>query len=117
RLDRRRRRLRVDANESGSSGRPAHQTRARSRGEASEAIAASKVARRTMTLSEGDRAEGVDNACVAAKADVVTKKKKTRNLESTPPNGGRKLFGTDGVRGAANEPPMTPEMALRLGRA
>jgi len=29
----------------------------------------------------------------------------------------RKLFGTDGIRGAANEPPMTPEMALRLGRA
>jgi phosphoglucosamine mutase len=32
-------------------------------------------------------------------------------------NGGRKLFGTDGIRGSANEPPMTPEMALRLGRA
>jgi len=31
--------------------------------------------------------------------------------------GVRKLFGTDGVRGVANEPPMTPEMALRLGRA
>ena len=30
---------------------------------------------------------------------------------------GRKLFGTDGIRGVANEPPMTPEMALRLGRA
>jgi phosphoglucosamine mutase len=29
----------------------------------------------------------------------------------------RKLFGTDGVRGVANESPMTPEMALRLGRA
>ena len=29
----------------------------------------------------------------------------------------RKLFGTDGVRGEANVPPMTPEMALRLGRA
>jgi phosphoglucosamine mutase len=29
----------------------------------------------------------------------------------------RKLFGTDGVRGAANEPPMTSEMALRLGQA
>lgn len=29
----------------------------------------------------------------------------------------RSLFGTDGVRGVANEPPMTPEMALRLGRA
>jgi phosphoglucosamine mutase len=32
-------------------------------------------------------------------------------------DGGRKLFGTDGIRGAANEPPMTPDMALRLGRA
>ncbi|MFZ5571176.1 MAG: phosphoglucosamine mutase [Thermodesulfobacteriota bacterium] len=27
------------------------------------------------------------------------------------------LFGTDGVRGVANEYPMTPEMALRLGKA
>jgi phosphoglucosamine mutase len=27
------------------------------------------------------------------------------------------MFGTDGVRGVANEPPMTPEVALRLGRA
>ncbi|HVU04561.1 MAG TPA: phosphoglucosamine mutase [Polyangiaceae bacterium] len=30
---------------------------------------------------------------------------------------GRKLFGTDGIRGKANVPPMTPELALRLGRA
>ena len=29
----------------------------------------------------------------------------------------RKLFGTDGVRGRANEPPMTAEIALRLGLA
>jgi phosphoglucosamine mutase len=29
----------------------------------------------------------------------------------------QKLFGTDGVRGTANTPPMTPEMALRLGKA
>ena len=29
----------------------------------------------------------------------------------------RKLFGTDGVRGVANVEPMTPETALRLGRA
>ncbi len=29
----------------------------------------------------------------------------------------RKLFGTDGVRGRANEAPMTPETALRLGQA
>jgi phosphoglucosamine mutase len=28
-----------------------------------------------------------------------------------------RLFGTDGVRGVANLPPMTPEMALRIGRA
>lgn len=30
---------------------------------------------------------------------------------------GRRLFGTDGIRGKANVPPMTPELALRLGRA
>jgi phosphoglucosamine mutase len=28
-----------------------------------------------------------------------------------------KLFGTDGIRGVANEPPMTAEMALNIGRA
>jgi len=28
-----------------------------------------------------------------------------------------KLFGTDGIRGVANEPPITPELALKLGRA
>ena len=29
----------------------------------------------------------------------------------------RKLFGTDGIRGVANVHPMTPELALALGRA
>jgi len=29
----------------------------------------------------------------------------------------RKLFGTDGIRGRANDPPMTPEMAIEVGRA
>jgi phosphoglucosamine mutase len=29
----------------------------------------------------------------------------------------RHLFGTDGIRAVANEPPMTPELALALGRA
>jgi phosphoglucosamine mutase len=29
----------------------------------------------------------------------------------------RKLFGTDGIRGRANDHPMTPEVALSLGRA
>jgi phosphoglucosamine mutase len=32
-------------------------------------------------------------------------------------DGTRKLFGTDGIRGVANENPMTAEVALRLGRA
>ena len=32
-------------------------------------------------------------------------------------NGQRKLFGTDGIRGVANQHPMTAEVALRLGRA
>ncbi|MBI2567675.1 MAG: phosphoglucosamine mutase [Candidatus Schekmanbacteria bacterium] len=31
--------------------------------------------------------------------------------------GERKLFGTDGIRGKANVPPMTPDTALALGRA
>lgn len=29
----------------------------------------------------------------------------------------KKLFGTDGIRGVANEYPMTPEMAVKIGRA
>ncbi len=29
----------------------------------------------------------------------------------------RELFGTDGIRGVANVPPMTPDLSLRLGRA
>ena len=29
----------------------------------------------------------------------------------------RKLFGTAGIRGTANDYPMTPEIALALGRA
>ena len=33
------------------------------------------------------------------------------------PGEGRRLFGTDGVRGTANVEPMTSETALRLGRA
>ncbi len=28
-----------------------------------------------------------------------------------------RLFGTDGIRGVANEPPMTPEIAMAVGRA
>ena len=35
----------------------------------------------------------------------------------TPRSTGRSLFGTDGIRGVANVYPMTPELALSLGRA
>lgn len=38
-------------------------------------------------------------------------------VEAPRPPVTRKLFGTDGVRGTANVPPMTPEMAMQLGRA
>ncbi len=36
---------------------------------------------------------------------------------SSPTNGSRKIFGTDGVRGVANIEPVTAETALKLGRA
>src|ERR1700758_2929309 len=37
---------------------------------------------------------------------------------STPtPDHARELFGTDGIRGVANQDPMTAEVALRLGQA
>jgi len=38
-------------------------------------------------------------------------------VEAKPRTPERKLFGTDGIRGTANEPPMTPELALALGKA
>jgi phosphoglucosamine mutase len=41
----------------------------------------------------------------------------TKRKQAPSPADLRKLFGTDGIRGIANEPPMTPEVALRLGRA
>jgi phosphoglucosamine mutase len=45
------------------------------------------------------------------------KRAKTTTSAAPSATSGRRLFGTDGVRGAANEHPMTPEMALRMGRA
>src|SRR5579863_6863860 len=46
--------------------------------------------------------------------------KKNSDDVPKPTNGSfpaRRLFGTDGIRGVANEHPMTPELALQLGRA
>jgi phosphoglucosamine mutase len=37
--------------------------------------------------------------------------------EPLPKKAERHLFGTDGIRGMANEYPMTPELALQLGKA
>jgi phosphoglucosamine mutase len=48
------------------------------------------------------------------KAPVSVRTPKTSESNGTAK---RHLFGTDGVRGMANEPPMLPEMALQLGRA
>jgi phosphoglucosamine mutase len=62
---------------------------------------------------------------------VTKKSKKNNNGRSVGGNGQtgpsepapanepvvRRLFGTDGIRGRANVDPMTPELALRLGRA
>jgi phosphoglucosamine mutase len=38
-------------------------------------------------------------------------------VAAAPKAAERKLFGTDGIRGTANEYPMTPEVALQLGKA
>ncbi len=38
-------------------------------------------------------------------------------MTTTARDKNRRLFGTDGVRGLANQHPMTPEIALQLGRA
>jgi phosphoglucosamine mutase len=53
----------------------------------------------------------------------VTDKPRARRAAVGSPQGNgsapieRKLFGTDGIRGKANVFPMTPELAMRLGRA
>ncbi|HZX34549.1 MAG TPA: phosphoglucosamine mutase, partial [archaeon] len=38
-------------------------------------------------------------------------------MPQTDNGNGRRLFGTDGMRGKANHFPMTPELALKLGKA
>jgi phosphoglucosamine mutase len=43
--------------------------------------------------------------------------KKRENKATNGAGASRALFGTDGIRGVANEAPMTPELALQLGRA
>jgi phosphoglucosamine mutase len=50
------------------------------------------------------------SAAMAARKSKPTPKTETGN-------GGRKIFGTDGVRGTANIEPVTAETALKLGRA
>ena len=43
--------------------------------------------------------------------------KKAAKASIKPAEIKREFFGTDGIRGVANVPPMTPELSLRLGRA
>lgn len=47
---------------------------------------------------------------------ATTTKKATKSAASAPAPA-RHLFGTDGIRGTANEYPITPELALSLGKA
>ncbi|HEY4015951.1 MAG TPA: phosphoglucosamine mutase [Polyangiaceae bacterium] len=45
------------------------------------------------------------------------KKNHSRTADGNVAANARTLFGTDGIRGVANEHPITPELALQLGRA
>ncbi|MFO0659842.1 MAG: phosphoglucosamine mutase [Polyangiaceae bacterium] len=45
------------------------------------------------------------------------KRKEKRSAPSADATPTRRWFGTDGIRGMANEPPMTPEIVIKLGRA
>jgi phosphoglucosamine mutase len=51
---------------------------------------------------------------MAARKNNPTSKSESASSKG---NGGRKIFGTDGVRGTANIEPVTAETALKLGRA
>jgi phosphoglucosamine mutase len=59
-----------------------------------------------VTTSQRKRVAKTANGAPAAKPAAKPGAKPTRNL-----------FGTDGIRGTANEWPMTPELALSLGKA
>src|SRR5206468_123827 len=48
---------------------------------------------------------------------LMAKKKHTNGHAHSPTNVVRHLFGTDGIRGTANVGPITPEIALALGKA
>jgi len=82
-----------------------------------------KVAKTTKSTkaTKADKPHQNGSAAKAAKAAKPTKAPaKAAVQERTPraaPAPTRHLFGTDGIRGVANEPPMTPEVALALGKA
>jgi phosphoglucosamine mutase len=68
----------------------------------SNGTAAKRTNERPTAVPAETRAATTKGAAVAAKA-------------AAPPT--RHLFGTDGIRGTANEWPITPELALSLGKA
>src|SRR4051794_36363719 len=53
----------------------------------------------------------------SAKATKTNGAAPTATAKKTPAKPVRTLFGTDGIRGVANEWPITPELALSLGKA
>jgi phosphoglucosamine mutase len=69
-----------------------------------------------------------NGAAAKPKANGAAAKPKANGADAKPKANGasaaaprthhiRQLFGTDGIRGTANEAPMTPELALALGKA
>lgn len=85
---------------------------------------AAKGANGAKTANGGNGGNGAGVGSTAASAAVATLSAaaaEPRAVRSKPTAksaaAARTLFGTDGIRGMANEPPMTPELALALGKA
>ncbi len=87
-----------------------------------EAISTNKGGKAKKSKANGSPAKKADKALVLAQAASKEKaapasKEKTASGSPSTTAAVRQLFGTDGIRGVANEAPMTPELALALGKA
>src|SRR5687767_13746611 len=73
---------------------------------------ASDVLRSGETLRLDD-----SRVCADCSGDVATTSQKRALCSATQQAMTRKLFGTDGIRGLANQGSLTPELAFRVGAA
>jgi phosphoglucosamine mutase len=76
----------------------------------------SKKTNGAATKSNGPESK-TNGASAKANGATETKTNGAAKSSGTPAKVTRNLFGTDGVRGVANEWPITPELALSLGKA